>query len=202
MPTQPRINREIEVSLWDALDVDTWCPVAEMTVTKIEPREVHEFARRWHYTNSGGSTMWNYGIWDSATLAGVISFNTPTMETCESVFGADHWRWVTHMGRLICAETAPRNTESRLIGLSLKMLAKDRPDTRAVLTYAAHDVGHIGYVYQATNAIYTGQTKTRPYYIDQKGKRRGDFLHGKYVDETRAAALGWGPKQKGQPKNR
>lgn len=70
--------------------------------------------------------------------------------------GPEHYDRVWHMGRLVLAEDAPRNSESRLIGQSLRAIQTEHPETWAVLTYAAQSAGHVGYVYQATNAIYTG----------------------------------------------
>ena len=145
-----------QVSLWDVDDVDTFGPVSQMTVGSVEQIDVREFCRRWHYTGAGGSALWNYGLYDGEVLVGVVTYNLPTRRACASVFGEQHVDKVAHMGRLVCADDAPRNSESRLIALSLKSLAVDQPHLWAVLTFAAQDEGHIGYVYQATNAVYTG----------------------------------------------
>jgi hypothetical protein len=160
------------VSLFDVDDVDTFCRVSDMRVSPVPAGDVNEFCRRWHYTNGGGSTLWNYGLWDGDTLVGVVSYNLPTMPACSAFFGKEHWEWVVHMGRLVCADDAPRNSESRLIAGSLRLLKRDRPVARACVTYAAVSVGHIGYVYQATNALYLGTTQPDRYLIDDKGRRR------------------------------
>jgi hypothetical protein len=194
--------RETPVALWDALDTTEWSAVRTMNTTRLQAREVDEFCQRWHYTATKGSAPWSYGLWDGPTLVGAVAYNLPTMETCASVFGPEHWRSVAHMGRLVCAERTPPNVESRLIAASLRLLPIDRPGTLAVLTYAAQDVGHIGYVYQATNALYTGLTEsTHHHHIDPQGRRRGDYLGGAYVDTARAADLGW-TRHEGQPKHR
>jgi hypothetical protein len=181
-----------QVSLWDVDDVDTFGPVAGMTVGPVEQIDVREFCRRWHYTNSGGSALWNYGLYDGPTLVGVVSYNLPVREACAVVFGIDHVDKVAHMGRLVCAEDAPRNSESRLISGSLRLLASDK-HFWAVLTYAAQDVGHIGYVYQATNAIYTGTSSPKPYYVDETGRRystkAGTYANAKRRSESAGHAL-------------
>jgi hypothetical protein len=145
--------------------------------------------------------MWRYGLWEGPTLLGVVSYNLPTRETCESVFGPEHFDKVWHMGRLAMADDAPRNSESRLIALSLRMIQVSHPDTWAILTYAATDRGHIGYVYQATNAIYTGTGGDSHYFTDTAGQRRSTFLDGKGVGAARAADLGW-TRSEGGPKHR
>ena len=179
-----------QVSLWDVDDVDTFGPVAEMTVGAVEQIDVREFCRRWHYSNTGGSALWNYGLYDGPTLVGIVAYNNPVRSACEMVFERESWLHVAHMGRLVCAEDAPRNVESRLIGASLKLLSQDKPEIWAVLTYAAQDLGHIGYVYQATNAIYTGEGKARDYYVDTQGRRRST-KQGQYLRHADAIAAGW-----------
>lgn len=178
------------VSLFDVDNVTEFGPVRDMTVTPVSGADVDEFCRRWHYTATGGNTTWTYGLWDGFTLVGVVAYNLPTMPACQAVFGPERWEWVAHMGRLVCAEDAPRNVESRLIAESLRLFKLDRPVVRAVLTYAAQGEGHIGYVYQATNAAYCGQTTPKHYYQTAAGVRR-PMKQGLNVSMAKAIARGW-----------
>lgn len=190
------IEREVPVSLWDALDVTDYGSVRDMQVHPVPTRDVDEFCRRWHYTGHKGTALWPFGLYAGPMLVGVVAYNLPTMGACASVLGADLWSSVLHMGRLVCAEDAPRNVESRLISGSLRALKEHRPETRAVLTYAAMSEGHIGYVYQATNALYTGISKPAHYYLDQKQQRRstkqreGQNRNGR-LSQAKARARGW-----------
>ena len=178
------------VSLFDVEDVTTFGRVADMQVSRVPQKDVNEFCRRWHYAKTGGNMTWNYGLWDTFTLVGVVSYNLPTMPACSAYFGSDRWDWVAHMGRLVCAEDAPRNSESKLIAASLKMLKMDRPVCRAVVSYAAIGQGHTGYVYQATNALYCGLTSSSHFYIDSQGNRRAP-KQGKNLSMAKAIARGW-----------
>lgn len=187
-----------QVSLWDVDDVTEFGPVSGMTVGPVEQIDVREFCRRWHYTNSGGSALWNYGLYDGPTMVGIVAYNLPTRRACASVFGEEYAANVAHMGRLVCADDAPRNSESRLIGASLKMLAVDKPNIWAVLTFAAQDEGHVGYVYQATNAIYTG---TGGYYQNFSVDGRLISTNGTGNTLARMAALG-GKVTRALPKHR
>jgi hypothetical protein len=188
------------VSLWDVEDVKVMPAVRDMTVGPVAASDVQEFAHRYHYTGVGNNANWRWGLWHGAVLLGIVSYNLPTRSVCASVFGAEHLRRIWHMGRLALAEDAPRNSESRLIGGSLRAITREHPEVWAVLTYAATDVGHIGYVYQATNALYTGMSDERSvrYYTDQGGQRRGTHLDGTFVNASRAAELGWQLQQGGR----
>src|SRR5271165_952801 len=183
------------MSLWDVEDQDCMPAVRDMTVGPVAPSDVQEFARRYHYTGVGNNLNWRWGLWHGPVLLGGVSYNMPTRSVCASVFGLEHLHQVWHMGRLILAEAAPHNSESRLIGGSLRAIAREHPDVWAVLTYAATDAGHIGYVYQATNALYTGTGGDPVYYTDRQGQRRGTHLDGHGVTAARAADLGWTRRQ-------
>ena len=184
-------RRPVTASLWDVEDTDEAVRVRDMHVAPASTRDVQEFARRYHYTATGGNMSWRWGLYHGVTLMGVVAYNLPTRETCESVFGPDHHDKVWHMGRLALADSAPRNSESRLIAGSLKAIQRDYQNVWGVLTYAATDVGHIGYVYQATNAIYTGEGGHSVVYIDAKGQRRSDYYSSAYVSAADARSRGW-----------
>lgn len=179
------------VSLFDVDDATGFGPVRDMTVSRVSGDDVGEFCRRWHYTGTRGADGWNFGLWDGYTLVGVVAYNIPTLSTCASVFGVPGDRTVLHMGRLVCADDAPRNVESRLIARSLRLLKQGDPAIRAVITYAAQDQGHIGYVYQATNALYIGEGRPTWVWTDSEGRRRTTYINGRTRSTEKALAAGW-----------
>ena len=180
------INRD----LFDVEDDHTTPHVRDMTIAPVTPDDVDEFSHRYHYTDTGGSRLWRWGLWDGPTLHGIVSYNLPTRDVCEALFGAEHYFRVWHMGRLSLSDVSPTNAESRLIGGSLRAIRREHPDVWGIVTYAATDVGHLGYVYQATNALYTGLAGDPYYWTDGRGARRSTYLSG-HVNAARGASLGW-----------
>jgi hypothetical protein len=188
-------------TFWELDDEWQPVPVRNTVIAPASVRDVDDFCRRWHYSGTGGNAMWRWGLWAGETLLGVVAYNLPTRAVCESVFGPEHFDKVWHMGRLAMADTAPPNSESRLIAGSLRAVQSDYPHVWAVVTFAAQDAGHVGYVYQATNAIYTGTGGDSTYYIDPDGRRRGTYLDAGHVNKTAATELGWEVRD-GLPKHR
>ena len=182
-----------EISLFDVEDVVVQPKVRDMIVAPVRTKDVMEFVARYHYTASAppNTASWRWGLWHGPVLHGVVSYNLPTRETCAAVFGPDYVNNVWHMHRLAMSEDSPRNSESRLIAGSLKLMQANYPDTWAVITYAATDAGHIGYVYQATNAYYTGTGGDIDYYIDANGGRHSTYIRGAHMGVARAAERGW-----------
>jgi hypothetical protein len=188
-------------SLFDVEDTDEVPAVRAMTVAPVGTADVREFVNRYHYTGFGESMSWRWGLWHGVTLWGVIAYNLPTPAACASVFGPDHIDAVWHMTRLALADQAPHNSESRLIGGSLRAIERDHPDVWGVLTYADAAVGHIGYVYQATNALYTGTGGNAVYFLDALGRRRSPYQSPRWVTPEDGAARGWS-RHIGPPKHR
>lgn len=193
-------RQALDVSLFDVENETEMPKVRDMTIGPVSTADVAEFSRRYHYTATGGNSTYRWGLWHGVTLLGVVAYNLPTRQTCESVFGPDHFDKVWHMGRLALAEHAPHNSESRLIAGSLREISKTRPDVWGVLTFAATSAGHIGYVYQATNALYTGVGGDATYYLDPEGRRRGT-KQGTRVTKAEAVRRGW-TAVKDSPKHR
>lgn len=180
------------MSLFDVEDTDAGSlKVRDMVVAKVSQGDVTEFCRRYHYAITGGNMTWNWGLWHGPILLGVVSYNLPSRTACEAVFGQEHFDKVWHMGRLAMADDAPRNSESRLIGGSLREIGSNH-DTWGILTFADTTHGHLGYVYQATNALYCGRSEEVRYWLDPQGARRsrkGLFDAGLQAGD--AIALGW-----------
>lgn len=179
-------------SLWDIEDATDVIRVADTVVGLVATREVEEFCRRYHYTGSGTGAVypWHYGLWHANTLLGVVAYNLPPPGPRRFVFGPEHESHVWHMGRLALADVAPRNSESRLIGGSFKLIQAEHSRVWAVLTYADTAAGHIGYVYQATNAIYTGTGGDVASYVDRQGRCRTRHNYRGTVTAAQAIAQG------------
>lgn len=192
------VRESTVVSLFDVDNTEDRPRVADMTIGGVTTKDVTEFANRYHYSRTGGGQCWRWGLWHGAVLYGLVVYNLPTRTLCESVFGAEHHDKVWHMSRLVLAETAPHNSESRLIAQSLKRIEVEYPHVWAVLTYAATDAGHVGTIYQATNAIYTGTGGDRHFYRDCDGNMRstygqveGHSYKSGYISPTDALSRGW-----------
>lgn len=185
-------------SLFDVEDVVTHPRVRDLHLGQVTAPDVREFARRYHYSGLGGNAQWRWGLWHGVVLYGVISYNLPTFSTCEAVFGTEHKHRVWHISKLAMADAAPPNSESRILGLSLAAVHRENPDVWAVVTYADPTVGHIGTIYQATNALYTGTGGHVHYWLDGEGNRRAEHMDGKTVT---AETTGW-TRHRGQLKHR
>lgn len=115
-----------------------------------------------HYSGRCPGIKYTYGLYEHGTLVGCVVYSIPASYTlCNGVCGPEHRDYVLELARLVVTTTTP-NAASYLVGRSLAVL----PD-HIIVSYAdCNDhVGHVGYVYQATNWLYTGKGNAEPVYL-------------------------------------
>ena len=165
-----------------------------LAVEKISATRGKEFVKEHHYSHGIHNGPMCYGLFDDWDLVGVCAFATPSSENvCASVFGKGQKRSVTELHRLVLLDEVPKNSESWFIVRALKALKKDRPYYNAVLSFADATEGHLGIIYQATNAIYTGTSGKATFYLDETGRLRHPRQNGVNITREVAQEKGWSP---------
>lgn len=169
------------------IDDDKWVEAIPSKVGK-------DFVKKHHYSRGIHNGPMCYGLFDKGELVGVCAFANPCSENvCASVFGSENKRRVTELHRLVLLDKAPRNSESWFIVRALRQLKKDRPNYWCVLSFADSTQGHIGIIYQATNAIYSGTSGNATFYLDSDGRLRHPRQNGKNINREQARKMGWTP---------
>lgn len=151
-----------------------------------------DFIRKYHYTHSCHNGPMCWGLFSEGEMIGVIAFATPSSEAVRaSVFGPEFKDRVTELHRLFVFDGTPKNTESWLISRGLKGLLEKRPNIRGVLSFADSTEGHVGTIYQATNALFCGTTGRARFYRDSEGRLRHPRQNGVNITLKEAESRGW-----------
>ena len=128
-----------------------------MRVLPIKNEETHDWLLRVHYAKRIPCVSYAFGLFDGQELKGVVTFGSPpSRHLCEGIAGPKNGDLVLELNRLVFAEPV-KNGPSLLVSHSLKLL----PKPTIVVSFADSAQGHIGYVYQATNFLYTGLSAKR-----------------------------------------
>ena len=154
------------------------CPYKRMEFKKIiglNRKLVKEWLLKRHYAHRLPSISFAFGLVDEREIIGVCTFGIPASPSlCRGICGEKYKSLVLEFNRLIIEEGSPHNSASYLIGNSIKLL----PSPRILVSYADTGQGHIGYVYQATNWLYTGLTQERTDIFAGKSK------HSRHYDKN------------------
>lgn len=147
-----------------------------LDVVPISFKEIRPWLLEKHYAHKIPPISWAFGLVFENDIVGVISYGKPSSSSlCSGICGTKYSSKVYELNRLCINSYAPKNSASRLISKSLKLL----PKGIILVSYADTNQGHIGYVYQATNWIYTGLSAKR---TDWKLKGFED-LHGQTITD-------------------
>jgi len=131
----------------------------EVNVIKILPGECKDWFLNKHYLKRMPPISFCYGLYVNDKLEGVVSFGKPASDSlCRGLCGEDLKSRVFELNRLVINEIGEKNLASFLIGGALRFLKKLN---LIIVSYADQGWNHSGYVYQATNWIYTGSTLKR-----------------------------------------
>jgi hypothetical protein len=93
-------------------------------------------------------------------MVGMIIYGSPFMTAPKFLEPEVNPREVLELKRLYIDDIGVKNLESFVISQSLGLLKQDEPTIKVVLTFADDIQGHVGGIYQATNAIYLGKSET------------------------------------------
>lgn len=118
-----------------------------------------EIVVREHYLHRRAPCSAAFGLYSgiSEKVVGVVVYGTPSSAPLrKGIAGEEYASDVVELTRLWCDQSVPKNGESFLIGNTIKLAGKS-----IVVSFADASEGHIGYVYQATNWIYTGLSAKR-----------------------------------------
>jgi hypothetical protein len=134
-------------------------PMQHKKATTFNVRSIdNSICKEWllykHYAKRIPPIEYAFGLFDENGLTqGVITFGTPVSNTLRDLW--DNEYKLMELNRLVVNEGLPKNTLSFFVSKALNLL----PKPLVIVSYADTSKNHHGYIYQATNWIYTGLSK-------------------------------------------
>lgn len=111
-----------------------------------------------HYLKRWTSFTYSFGLFEYEILVGVVTFgNAVPLTMKKSLFGKEYMNLVYELNRLCTNDNLDKNANSYFLAEVFKLL----PKPLIIVSYADKSFGHNGYIYQATNFIFTGESHTQ-----------------------------------------
>jgi hypothetical protein len=128
-------------------------------VREISPPQTYDWILKKHYAHRIPSISYAFCLYDeNKVMQGICTFGVPASHSlCIGICGVEYQELVLELNRLCLSEGLPQNSASFLVGRSIKLLSFPK----ILVSYADKGMGHIGFFYQATNWVYTGETNER-----------------------------------------
>lgn len=140
-------------------------PLHFMSVVPITKATAETFVLAKHYSKRASIFWAGFGLVIDGKIEGVVVYGQPSPPIQKHSFRDRDFR-LYELCRLV-VQTEEKNAASFLVGRSLQMLKKPC----AIVSYADTEWGHAGIIYQATNWLYTGATKSHDHAYLVDGKR-------------------------------
>lgn len=139
---------------------------------QLSAKEASEFLLPKHYSGRKPQITKAFGWMIDDQLVAVCTFGKPASHSlCIGVCGIEYEPNVYELNRL-CRIEALTEPLSMFVGACLKELQKEN---WIIVSYSDTAMNHHGYIYQASNFIYTGMTKQRTdKYTGEKHARHYD----------------------------
>ena len=143
-------NHKKEDFLYDGV------PVNQMRVIKVDCKFARPYIATFHYSKTmPDSTKYVYAGYLGDKLCGIVCYGMGCGKNQHTALIPDIKNGqYCELTRLWCPNDMPKNTESKLISESLKMLPKE---IKLILSFSDNSKNHNGIIYQATNWYYCGQ---------------------------------------------
>ena len=138
-----------------------------------------------HYAGRKPQVTKAFGWYEDDKLVAVCTFGKPASpQLCDGICGKEFSSSVYELNRLVRIEDFDGQLSQFFAGC-LRELTKEN---WIVVSYADSGMTHHGYIYQATNFLYTGCTKQRTdRYVEGKHSRHADFDNPKGIRQVRTA---------------
>ena len=140
-----------------------------------------ELCKEWllykHYAKRIPSISYAFGLFEGDILQGILTIGKPPSPSlCVGVCGEHNSKFVYELNRLCVNDDLKKNVLSYFVSQCLKKI-----NNIILVSYADTSQNHNGYIYQATNWIYTGLSakRTERYDIDNPNR------HSKSVTENK-----------------
>lgn len=158
------------------------------------------FVKKHHYSHSSNLCVVSYGIFhkteqDSkffnekeSKLIGVVIYSQPAGRgAAESISESVKIDECLELIRLVILDGYGKNIESWFISQSFKLLKRDFPHIKVIISYSDTEQNHRGIIYQATNFLFTGlnsDTNLMPNFSVSLSDNPYKWMHSRTVFST------------------
>jgi len=129
-------------------------PKMIFAIKKITYKMSMNIVIKYHYLHRQSPCSKGYGLFCNkcSRILGVVTYGVSCSSTLlKGICGQEEQGNIYELTRLWIKDGTPKNTESFLIGNTIKLLDKE-----IIVSFAEIEQGHSGTVYQATNFFYCG----------------------------------------------
>jgi len=149
-----------------------------MRLEKASYKAIRYACMNFHYAKRlPAPPMVGFSVFENDVWCGVVVFNNG-IEGIQKPYGVKMGN-VCELVRV--ALNGNQSTTTKCVSIAIKLLKKQNPLLKIIVSYADSDKGHFGVIYQALNWIYAGSMHTSDRYFC---KKTGKSIHSRQISKT------------------
>ena len=133
----------------------------EIIVKVIPPKIANDFVKKHHYSGTVvANSQLHFGAFLDGKLHGVLSYG-PSMDKSKLITLVEGTKWneFIELNRMAFDDYLPRNSESFCIAKSIKLIKKNAPHIKWIVSFADGCSCGDGTIYRASNFVLTSLKK-------------------------------------------
>jgi hypothetical protein len=147
---------------------------AKDIIVKVIPAKIaNEFVKKHHYSGTVSNTSsLHFGAFLDKRLHGVMSFGSPMDKSkVIKLVEPSLWNEMLELNRMAFDDYLPKNSESRCLSISFKLIKKNAPHIKWILSFSDAVQCGDGAIYRASGFFLTGVKKSTQIIETPKGER-------------------------------
>lgn len=147
--------------------------VKEIELKVIPAKIANDFIKKHHYSGKVvNNSFLHFGAFLDKRLHGVMSFgHSLDKAKTQKLVKNTGWNEFCELNRMAFDDYLPRNSESYCIGKALRLLKKNAPHLKWVISFADGCSCGDGTIYRASNFVLTQIKKNSTMWINDKGEK-------------------------------
>lgn len=149
----------------------------DIVVKPISSKNANALVKRLHYSGKVvQNSQLHFGVYLDGRLEGAMQFG-PSMvkHKLQGLVSDTRWNGFVELNRMAFSEKLPRNSESRALGVALRLIRKHYPHIEWVVSFADGAQCGDGTIYRASGFYLTGINKNKTLYEFPDGTRIADI---------------------------
>jgi hypothetical protein len=140
---------------------------AKEIIVKVIPAKIaNEFVKKYHYSGKVvPNSILHFGCFLDEQLHGVLSYGSPMVKKNVIQFVENtKWNEMLELNRMAFNDYLPKNSESRCISISIKLIKKNAPHIKWLLSFSDANLCGDGTIYRASGFHLIGVNKNTSTY--------------------------------------
>ncbi len=145
----------------------------DITIAPITAEAARHMVRCHHYSGKVvNNSQLNLGVFLEDRLEGVMQFG-PSMDKSklQGLVEGTPWNGFLELNRMAFSERLPRNSESRALGVAMRLIKKSYPHIQWIISFSDAAQCGDGTIYRASGFVLTGISKNRSLFEFPNGER-------------------------------